>query len=86
MRINTKGDFALAFWMIHEVPDRVHFLGQIKFNLKPGALFLVVEPTIHVDREMYEETVRTAQEIGFILQSGRELNPIQSVVDLRGEK
>jgi ubiquinone/menaquinone biosynthesis C-methylase UbiE len=68
LRIDIKGDFALAFWMVHEVPDRVHFLEQIKSNLKPGALFLLVEPTLHVNREMYEETVRTAQEVGFILR------------------
>jgi ubiquinone/menaquinone biosynthesis C-methylase UbiE len=69
LKMNTKADFALAFWMVHEVPDRVHFLEQIKFNLKPGGLFLLVEPTIHVNREMYEETVRIAQEVGFILMS-----------------
>lgn len=57
----------MAFWMVHEVPDRVHFLEQIKSNLKPGALFLLVEPTLHVNRGMYEETVRIAQEVGFIL-------------------
>lgn len=68
LKIDRKADFALAFWMVHEVPDRVHFFEQINFILKPGALFLLVEPTIHVDRKMYEETVRTAQEVGFILR------------------
>jgi ubiquinone/menaquinone biosynthesis C-methylase UbiE len=69
LKMITRADFALAFWMVHEVPDRVHFLKQVKFNLKPGGLFLLVEPTIHVQREMYEETVRIAQEVGFILMS-----------------
>ncbi len=69
LTINTKADFALAFWMIHEVPDRVHFLEQIKFTLKSGALFLMVEPAIHVKREAYEETVRTAQMVGLILRT-----------------
>ena len=68
LAINTKADFALAFWIIHEVPDRLHFLEQITFILKPGAMFLLVEPTIHVNREMYEETVREAQKVGFILR------------------
>ena len=54
--------------MVHEVPARVHFFEQINFILKPGAPFLLVEPTIHVDRQMYEGTVRTAQEVGFILR------------------
>jgi ubiquinone/menaquinone biosynthesis C-methylase UbiE len=68
LRIDRKADFALAFWMIHEVPDPVRFLEQIKLNLKSGALFLMVEPIIHVNRKMFEETVRLVQEVGFILQ------------------
>jgi ubiquinone/menaquinone biosynthesis C-methylase UbiE len=69
LEIDRKADFALAFWMIHEVPDRVRFLQQIKLTLKSGALFLMAEPTIHVNREMYENTIQTAQEVGFILRS-----------------
>jgi ubiquinone/menaquinone biosynthesis C-methylase UbiE len=69
LQIDTKVDFALAFWMIHEVPDRVRLLEQISSTLKSGALFLMAEPTIHVNKEMYEDTLRAAQEVGFILQS-----------------
>ncbi len=67
LKIDGKADF--AFWMIHEISDRVRFLEQIKSTLRPGALFLMVEPTLHVSRDMYENTVRTAQEVGFILRS-----------------
>lgn len=69
LNIDGKADFALAFWMVHEVSDRVRFLAQIKSTLRSGALFLMVEPTLHVTRDMYEDTVRTAQEVGFILRS-----------------
>ena len=69
LKIDGKADFALAFWMIHEVSDRIRFLEQIKSTLRSGALFLMVEPTLHVNRDMYENTVRKAQEVGFILRS-----------------
>ncbi len=69
LKVDTKADFALAFWMVHEVPDRGHLLEQIRSALKSGALFLMVEPSIHVKKETYEETVRAAQRVGFILRS-----------------
>jgi ubiquinone/menaquinone biosynthesis C-methylase UbiE len=69
LQVDKKVDFALAFWMIHEVPDRVRLFEQISSTLKSGALFLMAEPTIHVSKEMYQNTVRAAQEVGFILRS-----------------
>ncbi|MBI4799505.1 MAG: class I SAM-dependent methyltransferase [Desulfarculus sp.] len=41
-------DFALAFWMLHEVPGRVGFVGQVAASLRPEGCFLVVEPRFHV--------------------------------------
>jgi len=58
-------DFALAFWMVHEVPDRIKFFHEVRFLLKPGARLLIAEPTIHVTRRMFEETLKRAGEAGF---------------------
>ncbi|MBI5521101.1 MAG: class I SAM-dependent methyltransferase [Desulfarculus sp.] len=41
-------DFALAFWMLHEVPGRVGFVRQVAASLRPEGSFLVVEPKFHV--------------------------------------
>ncbi len=48
--LHLKGefDFALAFWMVHEVADQEAFLGQIRSSLKPGSRFLMVEQRMHV--------------------------------------
>lgn len=61
-------DFALAFWMVHEVPDQNRFLEELTSLLKPGGLFLVAEPAIHVSRKMFQETERRMQASGFELK------------------
>ncbi|HEY3322448.1 MAG TPA: class I SAM-dependent methyltransferase [Planctomycetota bacterium] len=48
-------DFALSMWMSHEVPDRPRLFAQIAASLKPGALWLLAEPIIHVPAREYAE-------------------------------
>ena len=57
-------DFALAFWMVHEVPDRLHFFKKLSAVLKPGATLLVAEPAVHVSRKDFDRTLREASEAG----------------------
>lgn len=65
--IDSEVDFALAFWMVHEVPDKKALLQSIYDSLKQGKQFLVVEPYLHVTSKMMEETLKTAQGVGFTL-------------------
>jgi len=65
--LDTKFDFALAFWMIHEVPEQESFFKEIRSLLKPNGNLLISEPTIHVTKAMYEETVKKAIRAGFTL-------------------
>ena len=58
-------DFALAFWMVHEVPDRLPFLRQVHDSLKPGGRLLLAEPALHVSRAEFEFTVAVAEKVGF---------------------
>jgi ubiquinone/menaquinone biosynthesis C-methylase UbiE len=60
-------DFALAFWMVHEVPDGRTFLLEIHDRLAPGGRFLLIEPLFHVSRKAFEETLRRGVEAGFTL-------------------
>jgi ubiquinone/menaquinone biosynthesis C-methylase UbiE len=67
---NTLGvagpvDFALAFWMVHEVPDRERFLRETNGLLREGGRFLLVEPRGHVSKAQFRQTVETAKEAGF---------------------
>jgi ubiquinone/menaquinone biosynthesis C-methylase UbiE len=65
--IGIKGpiDFCLAFWMVHEVPDRARFLGEIASILKNGGLTLLVEPRFHVTRKSFNTTLEIAVNAGF---------------------
>ena len=57
-------DFALAFWMVHEVPNRRSFLAEVRNLLKPEARFLVVEPKLHVSAADLQHTVELAGSVG----------------------
>lgn len=58
-------DFALLFWMLHEVPDPERMLREVRGVLKPGGKVLLVEPRLHVTRDMFERTLAAAAAAGF---------------------
>jgi len=62
--ISEKADFALAFYMVHEVPNIERFLGEVATILKPQGKLLIVEPKFHVSNSAFEETIRLAQSMG----------------------
>jgi ubiquinone/menaquinone biosynthesis C-methylase UbiE len=66
--IERKVDFILAFWMVHEVPDKMRFLAELHSLLKPQGLFLLVEPILHVTDRMFDETTRVALDAGFAIR------------------
>jgi ubiquinone/menaquinone biosynthesis C-methylase UbiE len=57
-------DFALAFWMLHEVPDQKLMLGQICRSLRPGGRLLLVEPKGHVKEGAFNRTLELAESVG----------------------
>ena len=60
-----KVDFALAFAVVHEVPDAARFLREIYSSLRNGGTFLLSEPTGHVTKEAFANTIAITREIGF---------------------
>jgi ubiquinone/menaquinone biosynthesis C-methylase UbiE len=58
-------DFALAFAVIHEVPDAGRFLAEIYETLKSGGQFLIAEPKGHVSEKEFDRLVSAAEQIGF---------------------
>ena len=64
-------DFALAFYMVHEVPSVEAFLNDVAGILKPGATLLLVEPKLHVIDSLFKEIVRMACAAG--LEPGSEV-------------
>ena len=63
--VDDSCNFALAFWMVHEVRQPDSFLEQIYQLLVPGGQFLVVEPLIHVAGRAFAKTVSQAEAAGF---------------------
>jgi ubiquinone/menaquinone biosynthesis C-methylase UbiE len=53
-------DFALAFAVVHEVPDVPNFFAEVSKVLKPEANCLVAEPKFHVSVQDFEETLAVA--------------------------
>jgi len=60
-----KIDFALAFAVVHEVPDKDRLFAEICNALKRGARLLLAEPGGHVREKEFEETIRIAVNAGF---------------------
>jgi ubiquinone/menaquinone biosynthesis C-methylase UbiE len=58
-------DFALCFWMLHEVPDQPRFLAQIQAALKPGGRLLISEPRFHVKEQGFAAELDLARDGGW---------------------
>lgn len=63
--VQEELDFALAFFMVHEVPDARHLMEEIFALLKKGGQFFLTEPKIHVSSRDFQQLVREAQAVGF---------------------
>jgi 2-polyprenyl-3-methyl-5-hydroxy-6-metoxy-1,4-benzoquinol methylase len=50
--------------MVHEVPDRAHFIKEIASKLKPGGLWLISEPKFHVSKANFTQTLEIAKSAG----------------------
>lgn len=78
--LTNKVDFALAFHVIHEVPDVPGFFAQIYRTLKPGAKLFVAEPRGHVTPDEYKVTGGLAQQAGFKIISHPQIKRDWSTV------
>ena len=62
--VSEKVDFILLFYMVHETPNRGVFLNEIATILEQNGQILLVEPSFHVSKTAFEDTVRKAREAG----------------------
>jgi ubiquinone/menaquinone biosynthesis C-methylase UbiE len=62
-----RADFALAFWMVHEVPDQWRFFREAHDLLRSGARLLLVEPKGHVVKAAFAHTLEAAEAAGFVM-------------------
>jgi ubiquinone/menaquinone biosynthesis C-methylase UbiE len=78
--VTEQVDFALAFWMVHEVKDTRSFFQQIYHLLKPTGTFLIAEPKMHVTKVRFDEILLVATEAGFHITAAPFIRLSRSVV------
>jgi ubiquinone/menaquinone biosynthesis C-methylase UbiE len=61
-------DLALAFWMVHELPDPGRFFAECHGVLKAGGRLLLAEPRRHVTAEEYLAQLQAAGQVGLRLE------------------
>jgi len=63
--LSGRIDFALAFAVVHEVPDPARLFSEIHEAMKPTAGVLVAEPKGQVSAEEFETSISIAEQNGF---------------------
>lgn len=72
--VTESVDFVLAFYVVHEVPDKIALFRQVRAILREHGRFLLVEPKLfHVSRAAWENTTALATAGGFSLEQGPRL-------------
>jgi len=74
IRVPEKVDFILAFYMVHEVPEKDKFFKTMKNILDEKGTFLIVEPKFfHVTKKEFAVTLGKAEAAGFKASQGPKL-------------
>jgi len=63
-------DFALAFAVVHELPDQSRFFAETYSALKNGGRLLLAEPKGHVTEAQFAATRQAAERAGFRFTAG----------------
>jgi len=79
-----KVDFALAFYMVHEVTDAPAFFALVGSTLAPGGRLLLVEPKLHVSACAYAASVDAARQAGFEIVEYPKVRRSRAVLLARG--
>jgi len=74
INVKEKVDFILAFYMVHEVPDKNTLFKQMNNILVSEGQILLVEPKLfHVSRKEFEATTKIAADNGFKVSEGPKI-------------
>ena len=71
--IQEEVDFILAFYMVHEVPDRDKFFKEIESILKTSGVMLMVEPPLHVSWTAFSRSIKSAKNTGLLTRKGPKM-------------
>jgi ubiquinone/menaquinone biosynthesis C-methylase UbiE len=74
INVSETVDFILAFYMVHEIPDKDALFRQLNKILSDQGQCLLVEPKLfHVSEKDFQATLRLAQNNGFEIFPGPKL-------------
>lgn len=65
--VSPPVDFALAFYMLHELPDPSAFFGEVRQLLSADGQLLIVEPPFHVSKAAFGGMLRAARHAGLVV-------------------
>ena len=65
LKLSIKTDFILAFYVMHEIPDKEILYKELYSLLKPGGKLLIIEPNGHVTRQEFETMILQFKSLGF---------------------
>lgn len=78
--LSGQVDFALAFWVVHELPDVERFFADLRESLRPGGKVLVTEPRGHVSQSSLTQEIELASRSDLRVGSRSETRSNISVV------
>ena len=60
-------DYAIVFWMLHEVPDADRLIRELHTALSANGKLLFVEPFVHVSAQNFRQSLAMIEKSGFTL-------------------
>ena len=78
--IRKQIDFALAFYMVHEIPNMSALFNELTTIIKKDAYFLLVEPKIHVTLAKFKKTISHANEAGLMEYSAPKIRMSRAIL------
>lgn len=62
--VKDRADFILAFYVVHEVQNKLAYFEDIAASLRKNGHLLIVEPPLHVSKKAFKTTVQLAGKAG----------------------
>lgn len=73
--LSEQVDFALAFYVMHELQDQKRFFDELRSVLKAEGGILIVEPPFHVSKSDFHKTIQKGLDAGFFLMDKPKIFP-----------
>lgn len=70
--LDVQADFVLAFYMVHEVPDKENLFRELGAILKPDGILYIIEPNFHVSKKSFEAMLEKLDATGFEITEKRK--------------